>query len=80
VPVPVALQEGDTSIPQWRLQPLVIRGGGGPVVQVLLSTGGNQGPTSGAVEVRKIAPEPSRPLSAAPSRRGIEAPPLSHQG
>jgi hypothetical protein len=60
-----APQGGDSNIPPWCLQSLIIQSGGAPAVQVPLSAGGSQGPASDATEVGRTAPEPPRDRGAA---------------
>jgi hypothetical protein len=64
---PSVPQGGNTSIPQRRLQSLVLRGGGVLAVQVPLSAGGSQETPLGAAAAGR----------AAPSRRWIDVPPPS---
>jgi hypothetical protein len=53
---PSTPQGADSGAAPWRLQSLIIQGGGAPDVQVSLPAGGGQGPASDAAEVGKDSP------------------------
>jgi hypothetical protein len=57
VSTPSAPQEADYGATPWRLQSLIIQGGGAPDVQVTLTAGGGQGLTPVVPEVGRTAPE-----------------------
>jgi hypothetical protein len=52
-----APQDADSGAAPWRLQSLIIRGGGAPNVQVSLAVGKGQGLTTAVAEVGRSAPE-----------------------
>jgi hypothetical protein len=73
---PSAPQEADSDAAPWRLQSLIIRGGGAQDIQVSLAAGGGQGLTPAMGEVGRAALE--QPGKRAPPSRwwiGVRQPP-----
>jgi hypothetical protein len=60
----------ESSAAPWRLQSLLIRGGGAQEVHVSLVAGGGQGPPPAVVEVGGSAPEHAREKAAAMEAAG----------